>query len=88
MKLVRQDGVQTVLSTGADSRTLNLAHLDSFQSETPDKAEQYQGGISSSFSFTLIKAECTLWVRSSSCVFSVHGLLDLNLMLTKLQQFI
>lgn len=42
-KLVRQDGVQTVFSVGNCSRTLNLAHLDSFQSEALDEAKQCQG---------------------------------------------
>lgn len=64
VKLVRQDGVQTVLSFGAGSRTLNLAHLDSFQSESPDKAEQCQRDISWSLSFALIKGQ----VRSLSQV--------------------
>lgn len=43
VKLVRQDGVQTALSVGDGSRTLNLVHLDNFQSETLEEVKQSQG---------------------------------------------
>lgn len=43
VKLVRQDGVQTVFCVGNGSRTLNLVHLDSFQSETLDEVKQCHG---------------------------------------------
>lgn len=48
------------------SRTLNLAHLDSFQSETLAKAKRCEGawwGGSSQLLFTVINSKCTFWVR-------------------------
>lgn len=43
VELARQDGVQTASSVGAGSCTLNLVHLDSFQSEAPGEVKQGRG---------------------------------------------
>lgn len=40
VELVRWDGMQTAFSVGHGSHTLNLVHLESFQSATQDESEK------------------------------------------------